>query len=80
MTHQEDIDMKCTEYTRFDVTEESYCTIEETFDCLEDALKYISDKYGADNIIDQLVQINASNEDGDQETLTYFEVYDLIEK
>lgn len=60
------------------VTEGAYCTIQATFDHLEEALDYISDKYGADNVIDQLVQIEAIDIEESQPIYTCLEVYDLI--
>lgn len=61
------------------VTEEAYCEIQAIFDNLQEALDYISEKYGEDNIIDQLVQIEAiDKEEETKQIFTCLEVYDLI--
>lgn len=65
--------------SEYRVTEGAYCTIQATFDHLEEALDYISDKYGADNVIDQLVQIEEiDREEETKQIYTCLEVYDLI--
>ena len=64
-------------YERYDVTEGTSAEMQETFDTLQEALAYIASRYGADNVIDQLVEINASGDEG-EETLSYLEVYDMI--
>ena len=66
------------EYTRFEVTEGMYAEVQEVFETMEDALAYIDERYGADNAVDQLVQINASNEDDESETFSYLEIYDML--
>lgn len=68
------------EYTRFVVTEGSYAVVQEVFETMEDALNYIEDRYGADNAVDQLVEINASNDDLEYETFTELEIYDMLEE
>lgn len=65
--------------SEYRVTEGAYCTIQATFDSLQEALDYISEKYGEDNIIDQLVQIEAiDKEEETKQIYTCLEVYDLI--
>lgn len=66
------------EYTRFEVTEGMYAEVQKVFGTMEDALAYIDERYGADNVVDQLVQINASNEDDESETFCYLEIYDML--
>ena len=65
-------------YTKFDVTEGAYAEVQETFCTLEAALDYIDERYGADNAVDLLVQIDASNEDDEQETFGFLEIYDML--
>lgn len=52
--------------------------VQATFTTMEDALAYIEERYGADNTVDQLVQINASNKDEEKETFGYLEIYDML--
>lgn len=66
------------EYTRFEVVEGAYAEVQEVFKTMEDALNYIEDRYGADNAVDQLVEINASNDDFESETFTELEIYDML--
>jgi len=66
------------EYTKFEVTEGSYAVVQEVFETMEDALNYIEERYGADNAVDQLVSINASNDDCESETFDELEVYDML--
>jgi len=66
------------EYTKFEVTEGSYAVVQEIFETMEDALNYIEERYGADNAVDQLVSINASNDDCESETFDELEVYDML--
>lgn len=65
-------------YTNFEITEGMDAVVQTTFTTMEDALEYIEERYGADNVVDQLVQINASNEDGEIETFGYLEIYDML--
>lgn len=65
-------------YTNFEITEGMYAVVQTTFTTMEDVLEYIEERYGADNVVDQLVQINASNEDGETETFGYLEIYDML--
>lgn len=64
-------------YERYDITEGTYAEVQETFDTLHDALAYIAERYGSDNVVKQLVQINASGDEG-EETFSYLEVYDML--
>lgn len=64
-------------YERYDVTEGMNAEVQETFDTLQEALTYIADRYGADNVVEQMIQIEASGDDG-EETFGYLEVYDMI--
>lgn len=64
-------------YQRYDITEGTYAEVQETFGTLQDALAYIAERYGSDNVVEQLVQINASGDDG-EETFGYLEVYDML--
>lgn len=66
------------EYTRFEVTEGPYAVVQKVFETMEDALNYIEERYGADNAVDQLVSINASNDDCENETFEELEVYDML--
>lgn len=66
------------EYTRFEVTEGPYAVVQKIFETMEDALNYIEERYGADNAVDQLVSINASNDDCESETFEELEVYDML--
>lgn len=68
------------EYTKFEVAEGSYAVVQEVFETMEDALNYIEERYGADNAVDQLVSINASNDDCESETFEELEVYDMLNK
>ncbi len=65
-------------YTKFEVTEGGYADVQATFTTMEDALAYIEERYGADNAFDQLVQIDASGEGGEEETFSYHEIYDML--
>lgn len=65
-------------YTKFEVTEGMNAVVQATFTTMEDALAYIEERYGADNTVDQLVQINASNKDEEKETFGYLEIYDML--
>lgn len=64
-------------YERYDITEGTNAEVRETFDTLQEALAYIEEYCGTDNVVDQLVQINASGEEG-EETFSYLEVYDML--
>lgn len=64
-------------YERYDVTEGTSAEVQETFNTLQEALMYIEDRYGKDNVVEQLIQIQASGDEG-EETLSYLEVYDMI--
>lgn len=64
-------------YEKYVVTEGADAEVRETFDTLQEALAYIAEYCGADNVVDQLVQINASGEEG-EETFSYLEVYDMV--
>lgn len=66
-----------TNYERYDVTEGTYAEVQETFDTLQDALAYIEERYGTDNVVEQLVQINAIGDEG-EETFSFLEVYDML--
>lgn len=68
------------DYTRFEVTEGSYDVIQAVFETMEEALNYIEDRYGADNAVDQLVSINASNDDGESESFEELEIYDMLKE
>lgn len=65
-------------YTKFEVTEGMNAVVQATFTTMEDALAYIEERYGADNTVDQLVQINVSNKDEEKETFGYLEIYDML--
>lgn len=65
-------------YERYVVTEGVDAEAQETFFTLDEALAYIENRYGADNVVEQLVQINASSENGEEETFGYLEVYDML--
>lgn len=64
-------------YERYNVTEGTNAEVQETFDTLQEALAYIAERYGADNVVEQLIQIDASGDDG-EETFGYLEVYDML--
>lgn len=64
-------------YERYDVTEGTNAEVQETFNTLKEALAYIAERYGADNVVDQLVEIDASGDDG-EETFSCLEVYDML--
>jgi hypothetical protein len=64
-------------YERYDITEGTNAEFQETFATLQEALAYIAERYGADNIVEQLVQIDASGDDG-EETFSCLDVYDMI--
>lgn len=69
------------DYTIFEITEGMYCNLITTFDTLNDALNYIKGEYGIDNVVEQLVQIHASNpKEKIGETFTAMEIYDIIAK
>lgn len=66
-------------YTNFKVTEGTYTNVVNEFDTLNAALAYIEEEYGADNAVEQLVQIDASNpEEEVEETFSYLEIYDML--
>ena len=48
-------------YTNFKVIEGTYTNVVKEFDTFDAALAYIEKEYGADNAVEQLVQIDASN-------------------
>ena len=64
-------------YERYDITEGTSAEVQETFDTLQEALAYIAERYGADNVVEQLIQIDANGDDG-EETFGYLEVYDML--
>lgn len=64
-------------YKRYDITEGTTAEVQETFCTLQEALDYIYERYDADNVVEQMVQIDASGDDG-EETFGYLEVYDMI--
>ena len=67
------------DYTNFEVTEGSYANVVAEFDTFGAALAFIEEEYGADNAVDLLVQIDASNPDeGISETFNFLEVYDML--
>lgn len=65
-------------YTNFEVTEGMDAVVQATFTTMEDALAYIEERYGADNALEQLVEINASGEGGEEETFSFLEIYDML--
>lgn len=67
------------DYTNFKVTEGTYANVVAEFDTLDAALAYIEVEYGADNAVEQLVQIDASNpEEEIEETFNELEIYDML--
>lgn len=67
------------DYTNFKVIEGTYANVVAEFDTLDAALAYIEAEYGADNAVEQLVQIDASNpEEEVEETFGYLEIYDML--
>ena len=67
------------DYTKFKVIEGSYCAVVAEFDTFDAALAYIEEEYGADNAVDQLVQIDASNpEEWIEETFNFLEIYNML--
>ena len=66
-------------YTKFSVTEGTYANVVNEFDTFDAALAYIEEEYGADNAVEQLVQINASNSEEEiEETFNELEIYDML--
>ena len=66
-------------YTNFKVTEGSYASVVAEFDTFDAALAFIAEEYGADNAVDLLVQIDASNpEEEIEETFNFLEIYDML--
>ena len=66
-------------YTNFKVIEGTYANVVNEFDTLDAALAYIEEEYGADNAVEQLVQISASNpEEKIEETFNELEIYDML--
>lgn len=66
-------------YTNFRVIEGTYANVVNEFDTLDAALAYIEEEYGADNAVEQLVQIDASNpEEEIEETFNELEIYDML--
>ena len=65
-------------YTNFEVTEGMYGNVVSIFSKIEDALEYVEFHYGVDNIVEQIVQIIATNNDEESETYSCLEVYDMI--
>ena len=65
-------------YTNFKVIEGTYANVVKEFDTFGAALAYIEEEYGADNAVDLLVQIDASNpEEEIEETFNELEIYDM---
>lgn len=68
-------------YTNFKVIEGTYTNVVKEFDTFGAALAYIEEEYGANNAVDQLVQIDASNPEEDiEETFNELEIYDMLMK
>ncbi|MBQ3330283.1 MAG: hypothetical protein IJG87_03795 [Ruminococcus sp.] len=66
-------------YTNFKVIEGTYTNVVKEFDTFDAALAYIEKEYGADNAVEQLVQIDASNpEEEIAETFNELEIYDML--
>lgn len=66
-------------YTNFRVIEGTYANVVNEFDTFDAALAYIEEEYGADNAVEQLVQINASNSEEEiEETFNELEIYDML--
>ena len=66
-------------YTNFKVIEGTYANVIEEFDTFNAALAYIEEEYGADNAVEQLIQIDASNpEEEIYETFNELEIYDML--
>lgn len=66
-------------YTNFRVIEGTYANVVNEFDTLDAALAYIEEEYGADNAVEQLVQIDASNpEEEIEEAFNELEIYDML--
>lgn len=65
-------------YTNFCVREGYYQDEVGTFDSMDAALSFLEEHYGKDNVVDQLVQIDASNEDDERETFNELDLYDLM--
>lgn len=66
-------------YTKFRVIEGTYANVVNEFDTFDAALAYIEEEYGADNAVEHLVQINASNpEEEIEETFNELEIYDML--
>lgn len=66
-------------YTNFRVIEGTYANVVNEFDTLDAALAYIEEEYDADNAVEQLVQIDASNpEEEIEETFNELEIYDML--
>jgi SLT domain-containing protein len=66
-------------YTNFKVIEGTYANVVNEFDTLDAALTYIEEEYGADNAVEQLVQIDASNPKEEiEETFNELEIYDML--
>ena len=65
-------------YNNFCIREGYYQEEVATFDSMEAALSFLEEYYGKDNVVEQLVQIDASNEDDERETFSELEIYDLM--
>lgn len=65
-------------YTNFCVRDGYYQEEVATFDSMEAALSFLEEYYGKDNVVEQLVQIDASNEDDERETFCELEIYDMM--
>lgn len=65
-------------YTNFRVRDGYYQEEVATFDSMDAALSFLEEYYGKDNVVEQLVQIDASNEDYERETFNELEIYDMM--
>lgn len=65
-------------YTDFRVRDGYYQEEVATFDSMEAALSFLEEYYGKDNVVEQLVQIDASNEDDERETFNELEIYNMM--
>lgn len=66
-------------YTTFKVTAGVFDRVVAEFDTFLSAMDYIDEKYGAENVVDQLIQLEFSNPDEAIDGLfTSFELYDML--
>ena len=64
---------------KYAILEGPYADKVHEVETLEEALEYIDKGYGAENVVEQLIEIEIVDaDDGTEETLSFLEVYDML--